>query len=188
MGFVHNDLKLENILIGKHDPQNMYLIDFGLSCSFYEDDGKTHKEKKFINNFSGNIMFASLNSCRGNTKSRRDDIQSVFYIMISLLNDNTLPWDKLYRNYKKRGEVFKDYLMSRLNIKYSKMVYKMIDADLRPIFKKAFTLTFEEEPPYDEIISILHRKIQQVNDYNTKPHVFEWVEDDQTAQPDSKQN
>ena len=37
-------------------------------------------------------MFASLNSCRGNNKSRRDDMESVMYIMIYLLNDNYLPW------------------------------------------------------------------------------------------------
>lgn len=70
---MHNDLKLENILIGNKDPSNIYLIDFGLTCSFLEKDG-SHSTKKFLNKFSGNFMFASLNSCRGNTKSRRDDI------------------------------------------------------------------------------------------------------------------
>ena len=73
IGFIHNDLKLENILVGKNDPHIIYLIDFGLACKYLEEDG-THVEKQFINKFSGNFMYASLNSCRGNTKSRRDDI------------------------------------------------------------------------------------------------------------------
>ena len=73
IGYVHNDLKLENILIGKKDPNTIYLIDFGLACKYLNEDG-SHTEKKFVNKFSGNFMFASLNSCRGNTKSRRDDI------------------------------------------------------------------------------------------------------------------
>lgn len=31
LGYVHNDIKLENILIGYKDPGKIYLIDFGLS-------------------------------------------------------------------------------------------------------------------------------------------------------------
>ena len=34
LGFVHNDLKLENVLIGNNDPSLIYLIDFGLSCPY----------------------------------------------------------------------------------------------------------------------------------------------------------
>ena len=73
LGFFHNDLKLENILTGAADSQTIYIIDFGLTCKYLNSD-ETHIEKKFLNKFSGNFMFASLNSCRGNTKSRRDDI------------------------------------------------------------------------------------------------------------------
>ena len=85
LGYVHNDLKLENILVGNKDPSTIYLIDFGLSTPFYNEDG-SHIAKKFLNKFSGNFMFASLNSCRGNNKSRRDDVQSALNIMIYLLN------------------------------------------------------------------------------------------------------
>ena len=47
MGYVHNDLKLDNILIGAKDPKNIYLIDFGLSCSYLNADGN-HVEKEYI--------------------------------------------------------------------------------------------------------------------------------------------
>ena len=47
MGFIHNDLKLDNILVGHKEPQNIYLIDFGLSCRYIEADG-SHVEKKYI--------------------------------------------------------------------------------------------------------------------------------------------
>jgi serine/threonine protein kinase len=73
LGFVHNDLKLDNILVGHKDPSLIYLIDFGLACKYLEADG-SHSKKKYIEKFSGNFLFASLNSCRGNNKSRRDDI------------------------------------------------------------------------------------------------------------------
>jgi len=65
-----------------------------------EDDGVTHKEKKNLEKFSGNFLFASLNSCRGNTKSRRDDIQSIMYVMVYLLNKNNLPWNDFHEQFK----------------------------------------------------------------------------------------
>ena len=84
MGYVHNDLKLENILIGHKDPDKLYLIDFGLTQLFKDEEGQ-HQEKAYVRKFSGNFLFASLNSCR-------DDMESAMYIMIYMLNDNYLPW------------------------------------------------------------------------------------------------
>jgi len=31
LGFVHNDIKLENVVVGFDDPNRLYLIDFGLA-------------------------------------------------------------------------------------------------------------------------------------------------------------
>ena len=53
-----------------------------------------------MNRFTGNFMFASLNSCRGFNKSRRDDIESAFYILIYLINGNKLPWSNISEHYK----------------------------------------------------------------------------------------
>jgi casein kinase 1 len=90
---VHNDIKLDNMLIGFKDPSVLYLIDFGLTTKYLMDDG-THIEKENLSTFCGNLLFASLNSCRGNNKSRRDDIQSVMYVMIYLINQKKLPWSE----------------------------------------------------------------------------------------------
>ena len=96
---MHNDLKLENILVGHKDSDVIYLIDFGLSQTYLNENGQ-HFEKEYVRKFSGNFLFASLNSCRGNNKSRRDDIESAIYIMIYLLNDNYLPWCDIEKKYE----------------------------------------------------------------------------------------
>ena len=36
MGYVHNDIKLENIVVGHHDSDRLYLIDFGLSTRYHD--------------------------------------------------------------------------------------------------------------------------------------------------------
>jgi len=125
LGYVHNDLKLENILVGHKDPDLVYLIDFGLAQTYYREDG-SHTEKEYVRKFSGNFLFASLNSCRGNNKSRRDDIESVIYILIYLLNDNYLPWCDIERKYDQEGMEFKDVLRERLEIEYTKRLFTMI--------------------------------------------------------------
>jgi len=46
-------------------------------------------------------MFASLNSCRGYNKSRRDDIESALYLLSYLLNHCQLPWTSIKRDTMK---------------------------------------------------------------------------------------
>ena len=36
MGFVHNDIKLENIVVGGNDHRDIFLIDFGLAHRFID--------------------------------------------------------------------------------------------------------------------------------------------------------
>lgn len=120
LGFVHNDIKLDNILIGHTDSSLIHLIDFGLSVSYLQEDGRTHVEKYNEEKFSGNILFASLNSCRGNNKSRRDDMESIIYVMLYLLNHNYLPWNDLHEQYTNQKYDFQDLLSERLELRYTK--------------------------------------------------------------------
>ena len=105
-------------MIGYKDPAKIYLIDFGLSQAYIQEKlplvgsmndndqcsslemPKLHIQKQNLAYFSGNFMFASLNSCRGNNKSRRDDIESIFYLIIYLYNENYLPWRDFKGTFK----------------------------------------------------------------------------------------
>mgnify|MGYP001046109607 CR=1 FL=1 len=73
LGFTHNDIKPDNVLIGLKDPTKIYLIDFGLSSTFKDPDG-SHLQKNKTGRFTGNYVFASINACRGFSTSRRDDV------------------------------------------------------------------------------------------------------------------
>ena len=101
------------------------MIDFGLA-STYKDDNGVHIEKKQINRFSGNFMFASLNSCRGNNKSRRDDIESAFYVLIYLLNGQKLPWSDFETRFKHVDMQFSDFLRQRLKRNNSCELFRMV--------------------------------------------------------------
>ena len=47
IGFIHNDIKPDNIVVGYKDPENVYLIDFGLACRYHDSDG-SHNRKIFL--------------------------------------------------------------------------------------------------------------------------------------------
>ena len=140
---MHNDIKLDNILIGHTDKSLIHLIDFGLSVSYLQEDGSTHVEKKNEEKFSGNILFASLNSCRGNNKSRRDDVESMVYVMLYLLSNNHLPWNDLHEKFTNNEYDFQDLLNERLDLQYTKQIFKMAPRALRLLLKKIVTLKFD---------------------------------------------
>lgn len=99
--------------MGHHDTDVLYLIDFGLTYTYLDEQG-AHIKKKQLYKFSGNFNFAALNSCRGFNKSRRDDIESAFYVLIYLINNQTLPWSNFDKQFKDTNMDFTDFLRERL--------------------------------------------------------------------------
>ena len=99
LGYVHNDLKPANILVGFKDPNNIYLIDFGIAHKFLKPNG-THISSQFQSHFVGNFMFASFNACKKKIQTRRDDIVSLMIFMVHMLNGNKLPWSNFKEDFK----------------------------------------------------------------------------------------
>lgn len=95
--FIHRDLRLSNIVMGIGAQANVvYLIDFGLSKEYR--DPATHKPYPFNTNvgFTGTATFASINSHLGLELGRRDDMESLAYVLIYFLR-GSLPWQDLPR-------------------------------------------------------------------------------------------
>ena len=101
-GFVYNDLKLDNLLfdfdlmnvedlnttnIDIFEKMNINIIDYGFATPYLEKLTKRHIIVSNIGTFRGNIVFSSVNQLNFKTTSRRDDIISLFYLLIYLLHD-----------------------------------------------------------------------------------------------------
>lgn len=85
VGMVYGDLKPDNILVGKHRQTanfELHLIDYGLSRTFINEDG-SHIKPGFAL-MSGNQAFAPPSSARNQVQSRRDDLWSIFLLLICL--------------------------------------------------------------------------------------------------------
>lgn len=88
LGYTHGDLKFQNICFNK-DTGHYSIIDFALVSKIFHKNGQ-HKQQESLKSFYGNSMFASDAMVDLKTTSRRDDLESLIYI-ICFLYRGTLP-------------------------------------------------------------------------------------------------
>jgi len=91
-GYTHNDIKPANIMLDINDQEDklkVTLIDFGFAKQ-YINMGK-HIEQSRMTSFQGNLIFSSINQMNFISTSRRDDIISMCYIFLTLLNHFSFP-------------------------------------------------------------------------------------------------
>ena len=89
---IHRDIKPANVAIGFEGKSKfIYLLDFGLSKKYRSS--KTKKHFPFVqgNKLIGNARYSSIDALDGGTQSRRDDLESLGYLLLYLLLGR-LPW------------------------------------------------------------------------------------------------
>lgn len=127
-GLLHQDLKPGNFL---YENNNIYLVDFGLSKKYIDNEGN-HIPFKTGKSMVGSINFSSINVQKGFVSSRRDDLESILYIMIFLLNGD-VPWN----NYDE-----KDVLERKQSY---------TEAPMFSLISMCQAIKFDETPDYSKI-------------------------------------
>ena len=164
---IHRDIKPENFLIGTgKDKSKIFLIDFGLS-KFYVQEGE-HIQFKNNKNFTGTYRYSSIRNHRGIEQSRRDDLESIGYMLIYFAN-GFLPWqglnitNKAERNKtiyeKKRKTSIKNIIGELPNEFYQYLRYTRL-------------LRFSQDPDYDYLKNLFYNILNNIGeeiDFN-----FDW--------------
>jgi serine/threonine protein kinase len=124
-GLIHRDLKPDNFLYNENN-NNIYLIDYGF-CKTYKN--KNNNKSQMI----GTPNYVSIRVLEGEEGSRRDDLESLVYIMYFLWNKKIHLEDKCLFQ-KKDDRIPKNMLL---------------------FFEYCRELGFNEEPNYQYLYSLL---------------------------------
>lgn len=141
--FLHRDIKPDNLLMGMgKKAHKLFLIDFGLAKK-YSKNGEhiNFKEKKEL---LGTAKFASVSTHLGYEQSRRDDLESLGYVMIYFLRGK-LPWQNI--EGKTKLEKYSNIKEKKLNTTAEDLCAGL-PQEFLDYMKYCKNLKFEETPDY----------------------------------------
>ncbi|CAD8098226.1 unnamed protein product [Paramecium sonneborni] len=166
---LHRDIKPENVLVGKDDEENMlYIVDFGIS-KFYKDENDSHISYRENQPFIGTTRYASTNAHKGNSLSRRDDLESLGYMLIFLLKGQ-LPWQNL--QFIDDEDKMRQVGQMKMKMEINELC-KGIPVEFGTFLEYIKSLPFKAEPNYHHCRS-LFKKVCQEHNFQQKDLVFDW--------------
>ncbi|VDK56404.1 unnamed protein product [Anisakis simplex] len=134
-------------------PLNVYIIDFGLCRSFRNSKGEL-KPPRDRAPFRGTTRYASLTTHNEKEQSRRDDLESWFYMLIEMISsaefdlfvDRELPWTELH--HSERNEVKKMKENCRNHDGLQKLLKHCPKVEFRRILNYIDSLNYQSQPDY----------------------------------------
>ncbi|RWR78076.1 casein kinase 1-like protein 2 [Cinnamomum micranthum f. kanehirae] len=143
--FLHRDIKPDNYLMGLGRRANqVYMIDFGLAKKYRDTTTHQHIPYRENKNLTGTARYASMNTHLGIEQSRRDDLESLGFVLMYFLR-GSLPWQGLKAGTKKQ--------------KYEKISEKKVSTSIEALcrgyptefasyFHYCRSLRFDDKPDY----------------------------------------
>lgn len=167
---IHRDIKPENFIFGLDDKGHvLQIIDFGLSKKYYSASQQRHIAFKDGKPLTGTARYCSANAHRGYEQSRRDDLESIGYLLIYFFLGQ-LPW---------QGIQVADAAQKTVKIGEKKIATQVDDLcrecppELLTYMTYCKGLEFEQKPDYDYLRSLLSERMVVIGeDFDWR---FDWV-------------
>ncbi|XP_041828777.1 serine/threonine-protein kinase VRK1 [Melanotaenia boesemani] len=159
--YVHADIKASNLMLSHNDPDQVYLVDYGLAYR-YAPDGvlKEYKEdpKKC---HDGTIEFTSIDAHKGVSACRRSDLEILSYCMVQWLCGR-LPWEdrlqdpQYVRDSKIRSQENISEFMSKCFSSQDK------PEEMQRFMEEVRSLGYKDKPAYEKLRSILQDGLKAI--------------------------
>ncbi|RCH79085.1 Casein kinase I isoform delta [Rhizopus stolonifer] len=143
-GFVHRDIKPDNLAMGLDDESStLYMLDLGLGKRYMQ--GNRHISMRHDKSLTGTARYASMNSHRGYELSRRDDMESIAYVLIYMLRGN-LPWQGFHTNCEltKYRQIYQSKKQTSMQ-----SLCRGFEPEIGEFLEYTRKLEFEEKPDYE---------------------------------------
>lgn len=142
-GFIHRDIKPENFLMGRGEHSALvYVVDFGLAKRYIDPRTRKHIPYREDKSLTGTVRYASINNHLGFEQSRRDDLESLGYMLIYFLKGR-LPWQGLIAHNGKPIDVAQRKMLIPLEELCSGLPHEFVS-----YLEYVRSLKFDQTPDY----------------------------------------
>ncbi|KAG5240684.1 casein kinase family protein [Salix suchowensis] len=199
-GFLHRDIKPDNFLMGLGRKANqVYIIDYGLAKKYRDLQTHKHIPYRENKNLTGTARYASVNTHLGVEQSRRDDLESLGYVLMYFLRGRlrthltcltllfvnlnmclilihlvvslfSLPWQGLKAGTKKQKY---DRISEKKMLTPTEVLCKNYPSEFTSYFHYCRSLRFEDKPDYS-YLKRLFRDLFIREGYQFD-YVFDWT-------------
>ena len=157
-------------MIGHGNKANLiYIIDFGLSKKYRDLKSLEHIPFKDGKSLTGTARYASINTHNGCEQSRRDDMESIAYVLLYFLK-GSLPWQGIKEeNRQKKYQIIGD----KKNTISTEELCKDCPVEFKQFLEETRKLAFDATPDYShykELFRNLFIRMGYVYDYK-----YDWV-------------
>jgi serine/threonine protein kinase len=143
--FLYIDLKPDNIMFDSKN--NLKLVDFN-ACSKYLNYQSEFYENKLIKNPIGNFIYSSVNLNKSYSGIRIDDIESILWIMLYLLDKDIITDIINQKSVTKLIDIKEKYILNYL-LGRDKFIFNFIEE------LKTYDTINNKKPNYRKFINIL---------------------------------
>lgn len=159
--YVHADIKASNLMLSYSDPNQVYLVDYGLAYR-YSPEGVLKEYKEDPKRcHDGTIEFTSIDAHKGAAACRRSDMEILCYCMVQWLCGR-LPWeDKLQDPIYVRDS--KLWCLDNISEFMTKCFSSKDKPDeIQRFLEEVKKLGYHDKPPYEKLHSILQAGLKEI--------------------------
>ena len=158
--FIHRDIKPDNFVFGVGKNHTLlYLIDLGLAKKYRDLISYQHITYSEDRGLAGTARYVSVNVHLGVEQSCRDDLESVGYVLISLVK-GTLPWQGM--EVCSKNEKYELISQSKYETPLETLC-EGLPVEFLQYMAKVKALLFDEKPPYALLRSWLSNVMLRLN-------------------------
>jgi len=167
--FIHRDIKPDNFLmgIGKRGNQ-VNVIDFGLAKKYRDPKTHLHIPYRENKNLTGTARYTSINTHLGVEQARRDDLESLAYVLMYFLR-GSLPWQGLKAATKKQKY---DRIMEKKMTTPSDLLCRGFPNEFAIFLNYTRALRFDDKPDYSYLRKLFRDLF--VREGYQYDYVFDW--------------